>query len=73
MAPLANYGMELAMVLKVFPILGPSKLTTLITTIATKARMIAYSTSPCPFSLGANNIGKFLSLKNISDNFRLVT
>ena len=46
MAPLANYGMELAMVLKVFPILGPSKLTTLITTIATNARMIAYSTSP---------------------------
>jgi len=42
----ADYGMELAMVLKVSPILGPNRLTTLITTSATNAMMIAYSTSP---------------------------
>jgi hypothetical protein len=29
---------------------------TAITTMATRARMIAYSTRPWPFSLGANNI-----------------
>ena len=54
------------MVLKVSPILGPSKRTTLMTTSATNARMIAYSTSPCPLSFGANNIRKILSLKKIS-------
>jgi hypothetical protein len=32
------------MVLKVLPILGPSKRMTAITTMATRARMIAYST-----------------------------
>jgi len=64
---MVNYGMELAMVLNVSPILGPSKRTTLITTSATNARMIAYSTSPCPLSFGANNMRKFLSLKNMSE------
>lgn len=44
------------MVLNVLPILGPSKRMTAITTIATRARMIAYSTRPWPFSLGANNM-----------------
>jgi hypothetical protein len=29
---------------------------TAITTMATSARMIAYSTRPWPFSLGANNM-----------------
>ena len=68
--PMANYGMELAMVLKVSPILGPNRLTTLITTSATNAMMIAYSTSPWPLSFGANNMRKFLSLKNMSENLR---
>jgi len=44
------------MVLNVLPILGPSRRITAITTIATRARMIAYSTSPWPCSLGANNM-----------------
>jgi len=52
----AGYGRELAMVLKVLPILGPSKRMTAMTTMATSARMIAYSTRPWPFSLGANNM-----------------
>src|SRR5574341_779581 len=52
----ADYGRELAMVLKVLPILGPSKRITAITTMATRARIIAYSTRPWPFSFGANNI-----------------
>ena len=52
----AGYGNELLMVLKVLPIFGPSKRMTAITTMATRARMIAYSTRPWPFSLGANNI-----------------
>jgi hypothetical protein len=55
----AGYGRELEMVLKVLPILGPSKRMTAITTIATRARMIAYSTRPWPFSLGANNMVLF--------------
>ena len=42
----ANYRRELLMVLKVLPILGPSKRMTAITTMATRARMIAYSTKP---------------------------
>ena len=42
----ASYGRELLIVLKVLPILGPSKRMTAITTIATSARMIAYSTRP---------------------------
>ena len=56
------------MVLKVLPILGPSKRTTLITTRATNARIIAYSTSPCPLSFGANNMTEFLSLIKISEH-----
>lgn len=42
----AGYGNELLMVLKVLPIFGPSKRITAITTMATRARMIAYSTRP---------------------------
>ena len=42
----AGYGRELLMELNVLPILGPSKRITAITTIATKARMMAYSTRP---------------------------
>src|SRR5688500_17111356 len=57
----AGYGRELLIVLKVLPILGPSKRMTAITTIATSARMIAYSTRPWPFSLGANNMVEILS------------
>ena len=56
------------MVLKVLPILGPSKRTTLITTRATNARIIAYSTSPWPLSFGANNITEFLSVIKISEH-----
>ena len=52
----AGYGRELEMVLKVLPILGPSKRITAITTMATSARIIAYSTRPWPFSFGANNM-----------------
>jgi hypothetical protein len=54
-----RYGRELAIVLKVLPILGPSKRITAITTMATSARIIAYSTRPWPFSLGANNMVRF--------------
>ena len=52
----AGYGREFEMVLKVLPILGPSNRMTAITTMATSARMIAYSTRPWPFSFGANNM-----------------
>jgi hypothetical protein len=48
--------MELLTVLNVFPIVGPSRRITAITTMATNAKMIAYSTSPWPFSLMADNI-----------------
>src|SRR5215208_1896055 len=63
----AGYGNELLMVLKVLPILGPSKRITAITTIATRARMIAYSTSPCPFSLGANNMVNSFLIKYVPE------
>jgi len=53
---LARQGMELLIALKVFPSLGPSKRTTEITIIKTNERIIAYSTSPCPFSSNENNI-----------------
>lgn len=59
----AGYGRELEIVLNVLPILGPSKRMTAMTTMATSARMIAYSTRPWPFSFGANNIAKLLSYK----------
>jgi hypothetical protein len=36
---------------------------TAMTTMATSARMMAYSTSPWPFSFGANNMIAFLSIK----------
>src|SRR4029079_13675286 len=42
----AGYGSELLIVLKVLPIFGTSKRITAITTIATSARIIAYSTRP---------------------------
>src|SRR6266487_2999466 len=58
-----DYGKELLIVLNVLPILGPSNRMTAMTTMATRARMIAYSTRPWPFSLGANNIITFLSIK----------
>ena len=61
--PKTGYGREFEMVLKVLPILGPSKRTTAITTRATSARIIAYSTSPCPLSFDANNMTEFLSIK----------
>jgi hypothetical protein len=56
-------GMELLIELNVLPTLGPSSRMTAITTSATSAKMIAYSTSPWPFSLMADNINKFLSKK----------
>jgi hypothetical protein len=52
---------ELLMVLKIFPIFGPSMRRIAITTIATNTRMIAYSTNPCPLSCGCNNMDEFLS------------
>lgn len=61
--------MELDMVLKVLPIRGPSKRTTLITTRATNERIIAYSTSPWPLSFDANNMTEFLSLIKISEQY----
>ena len=44
------------MVEKTLPMIGPSSIRTAMTTIATKTRINAYSTSPWPFSLGANNM-----------------
>ena len=41
-------GMELLIMLYVLPSFGPKKFMTAMTTMATRARMIAYSTSPCP-------------------------
>ena len=46
----------LLMVLNTLPIIGPSNIRTAITTMATRTRIKAYSTKPCPFSFGANNI-----------------
>src|SRR6188474_1387994 len=51
---------ELLILLKTLPITGPRMVRAAITTIATKTRINAYSTRPCPFSLGANNMGYFL-------------
>src|SRR4026209_1857405 len=45
------------MLLKVLLTFLPRVLITAITTMAMRARMIAYSTRPWPFSLGANNMG----------------
>jgi hypothetical protein len=42
--------------LNVFPITGPNIIKAAITTIATITKIIAYSTSPWPFSFGENNI-----------------
>jgi len=73
----AGYGRELLMLEKVLPILGPSKFMTAITTIATRAIIIAYSTRPWPFSLGANNMVLFLSNKLLPEahpqNFYSIT
>ena len=46
--------------LKTLPMIGPRTIKAAITTIATKTRISAYSTRPWPFSLGENNILKFL-------------
>ena len=48
------------MSLKTLPMIGPRTIKAAITTIATKTRISAYSTRPWPFSLGENNILKFL-------------
>src|SRR5512140_3485233 len=45
------------MVLNVLPMIGPRIIRAAITTMATRTRINAYSTSPWPFSLGANNMG----------------
>lgn len=57
----ASHYRELLMVLKIFPTLGPIRRMIAITTMATNTRMIAYSTNPCPFSCGWNNMDEFLS------------
>jgi hypothetical protein len=59
--------MELLIELKVFPIFGPSKRTTEITTRATRARMMAYSTSPCPLSSRADNINYSFQKKSVPE------
>jgi len=51
-------GMELLIELNVLPIFGPSNRTTAMTIRATSDRIIAYSTSPCPFSIRADNINQ---------------
>src|SRR5258706_16420298 len=43
--------------LKTLPMIGPRTIRAAITTMATKTRISAYSTSPWPFSLRATNIG----------------
>lgn len=40
------YGRELLIELNVLPVFGPNNRTTTITRMATKTKMIAYSTSP---------------------------
>jgi hypothetical protein len=55
-----NYR-ELLIELNVLPTVGPSRRMMAITTRATNTIMIAYSTSPCPFSVVENNMDKFLS------------
>jgi hypothetical protein len=49
-------GIELLIELNVLPTLGPSRRMTAITTRATSAKIIAYSTSPWPFSSMADNM-----------------
>jgi hypothetical protein len=60
------------MVLNVLPIFGPRRRMIAMTTMATSARMIAYSTSPWPFSLGANNIIACLSKNGFTDGLTSV-
>jgi hypothetical protein len=48
------------MVLKMFWIIGPMRVSAAITTTATSTRIKAYSTIPWPRSLRENNIGIFL-------------
>lgn len=48
--------MFVTMLLKTLPMAGPSRARITITTTATRTRINAYSTRPCPFSFGANNI-----------------
>jgi hypothetical protein len=52
----ATCYMALTMLLKMLPIAGPSRARMTITTIATRTRIKAYSTSPCPSSRGRNSI-----------------
>src|SRR5690606_1560057 len=42
------------------PTIGPRTIKAAITTMATKTSIRAYSTSPWPFSMGENNMVKFL-------------
>jgi len=51
---------------KTLPIAGPSRAKITITTIATNTKINAYSTRPCPFSLGANNIAFTIFFLEIS-------
>jgi hypothetical protein len=54
----SSYALERLLLIfeKTLPMIGPSSIRTAMTTIATKTRINAYSTSPWPFSLGANNM-----------------
>jgi len=49
--------------LKTLPIAGPSRARIIITTTDTNTRINAYSTRPCPFSFGANNMEFYLLSK----------
>jgi hypothetical protein len=47
-------------VLKTLPMIGPRIMSAAITTMATKTRISAYSTRPCPFSFGEKNMAHYL-------------
>lgn len=77
----AGYKLErlLLTVLNELPMTGPRTTRAAITTMATKTRINAYSTRPCPFSLGANNMAfssfplDFSKVHFLRDGFIIVT
>jgi len=57
--------------LKTLPRKGPRNNRATRTTMATKTRINAYSTRPCPFSAGVNNMGLLLSVFIFPEFFRI--
>jgi len=53
--------------LKTLPIIGPRISKAAMTTMATKTRIKAYSTRPCPFSLDENNMSFFPPFQRIPE------